>query len=153
LVLKKKMNKSIFLAAPISGFKNETIYLKFREFIIELISSLRHEGFDVFSELEQILSVEDYDSPAESIEDDFTKIKSSDIFLMIHPFRLQTSSLIELGFAYACERKILIVGNRKDLPYLAIGLEESKVVTRIIDVKKINKSVIPKIIQYLQGYK
>lgn len=141
----KMKNKRVFISTPISGFEDKAVYTKFREFIMNLIDSLRRNGFDVCSEIEQISNSGDYDSPSKSVEDDFFNIRNSDIFLMIHPSRMQTSSLIELGYACAYSKKIVIVGNKDTLPYLAKGLENSIFQTCILDVSEINKGIVPQI--------
>lgn len=141
------MNKKIFISAPISGFEDKKIYLTFRDFIIHLIAVLREAGFEVCSELEQISHTDNYDSPTKSVESDFANIASSDIFLMIHPKRMQTSSLIELGFACANKKRIVIVGKEENLPYLAKGLKESPIDTKIIEVSDINKNIMSRIIE------
>lgn len=139
------MNKKIFISTPISGFEDRTGYKKFRLFILNLIDCLRRKGFDVCSEIEQISNSEDYDSPSKSVEDDFSNINNSDFFLMIHPCRMQTSSLIELGYACANSKKIVIVGNKNTLPYLAKGLEKSNIQTYILDISEIDNGIIPQI--------
>lgn len=143
------MNKKIFISAPISGFEDKNIYRKFRDFIIKLILALRKEKFEVCSEVEQISNTENYDSPTKSVENDFANIISSDIFLMIHPKKMQTSSLIELGFACANSKKIIIVGKEDALPYLAKGLKKSQISTEFVDISEINDSIILKIINVL----
>ena len=143
------MIKKVFISAPISGFEDKKEYEEFREFVLSLIVSLRFAGFEVCSELEQISDSGDYDSPTKSVEDDLANIKSSELFLMIHPKRMQTSSLMELGFACAVSKTIIIVGNKSNLPYLAKGLESSIVKTRILDVTQISKDIIPIIIKYV----
>ena len=145
----KKHKKKIFISAPISGFGDDLTYKKFREFILKLIVLLRCYNFDVCSELELISHDSDYDNPTKSIENDFEKIKSSDIFLMVHPQKMQTSSLMELGFACAFSKKIIIVGNKTHLPYLAQGLESSNLSAHILDVKKIDDSIMPKILKLI----
>lgn len=149
-MIKMKMTKKVFISAPISGFEDKHDYEEFREFILSLIVSLRVAGFEVCSELEQISHSGDYDSPTKSVEDDLANIKSSEIFLMIHPKRMQTSSLMELGFACAISKAIIIIGKKSDLPYLAKGLESSIVKAKILDVSHISKDIIPQIIQIVK---
>lgn len=114
--------KKIFLAAPISGFSDENEYREYREKVLNLIMYLRKNSFDVYSEVERVIGKSNYDSPGDSVEDDFKKISDVDIFLLLHPKKSQTSALIELGYAYAKEKTIVIVGPTVALPYLAVGL-------------------------------
>lgn len=96
--------KTVFIAAPISGFKSNDDYTVFRKSVMELILELKKEH-KVLSELESISELADYDSPQTSVIEDTLKIRASDWFILIHPQRMQTSSLIELGNAYAMGKK------------------------------------------------
>lgn len=144
----KKMIEKVFLSAPISSFEENTRYNEFREFILKLVVSLRHIGLEVYSEVELISSYDDFDSPTESVEVDFSMIRLSDIFLLVHPCKMQTSSLIELGYAYALNKKIIIIANKIDLPYMALGLEGIK----IIDVAEMDESALTDIIDQTIEY-
>jgi nucleoside 2-deoxyribosyltransferase len=111
----------IFLAAPISGFDNIDEYKEYRNRVILLIKELR-KLFCVCSELEKVDNIETYDSPEKSVKKDFQAIEDSDVFLLLHPHKMQTSSFIELGYAYALNKKILIIAEKEELPYMALGL-------------------------------
>lgn len=134
----------IFISTPISGFSDENEYNIYREFVLKLIRKLR-ECYSVCSEVEQITDFKSYDSPGKSIVDDFKSITNNDIFLFLHPSKMQTSSLIELGYAVALNKRILIVGRREDLPYLAIGLKSYSNKTIIIDTPVLSDKTIDQI--------
>lgn len=119
--------RSIFLAAPISGFSVEQEYQKYRKSVLALIAGLRKLSFEVYSEIERISNASDYDSPENSAETDFHRIDQMDVFLLLHPVKEQSSTLIELGYAYAKGKTIVIVGDTMNLPYLVLGLKTSKV--------------------------
>ncbi len=116
------MNNKIFVAVPISGFNSETEYQFFRESVMKLISELRNRSFSVHSEIEEINDQNDYDSPEQSVRHDFEMIKVSDIFVLLYPKRIQSSALIELGYAFAINKPIVIIGPQEALPFLAQGL-------------------------------
>ena len=136
------MNKiKIFLAAPISGFADEAEYRKNRENLLKLIDKLSVK-FQVYSEISNIGSLASYDEPGESVIKDFNEIKESDIFIMYHPMNMQTSTLIELGYAVAKEKKIIIIGNTDILPYLALGLPKYSLNIKIISSSELNQIII-----------
>lgn len=145
-------NITCFLAAPISGFSDEDIYKEYREKVLKLISFLRVNSIDVYSEVEKIGQGSTYDSPGQSVIQDFSKIIESDLFIMLHPKRLQTSTLIELGYAYALNKKIIIVGTKATLPFLALGLPEANNHTKIIESLDINDSVCAAIIDIIMSH-
>lgn len=112
----------VFIAAPISGFRDPSEYRQFRTGVLRMIEKLRENSIEVFSEIENIRALNDYDSPGESAKADFARIRDADIFLMVHLHRIQTSTLIELGYAFAINKRIIIVGPEHALPYLVMGL-------------------------------
>lgn len=57
---------------------------------------------------------------------------------MFHPQKMQTSTLIELGYACAFNVKIIIIGNKNNLPYLAKGLEESEHKAKLMNISDFN---------------
>lgn len=144
------MNNCIFLATPISGFPTEAGYQEYRKEALKLISYLRENGYEVCSELENVVGSSDYDSPAKSVSDDFNSIKENDYFLLLHPARMQTSSLIEFGYACAFDKKVVAVGRKKDLPYLVIGYEEYSKKAKIVETDKLEDEAFSAILQVLQ---
>ena len=138
-------NKKIFLAAPISGFHESNEYESFRVVMTNLISYLRGKGHSVYSEIETVYDETCYDSPAKSATDDFLRISDCDTFLMLHPKRMQTSTFIELGYACALRKKLIIVGKNEDLPYLARGLKEAENHACIINPDKLDEDVFKQI--------
>lgn len=139
------MNKlKVFLATPISGFQSEDQYILYRKSVLLLIESLTN-NYEVYCELQKILDINSYDAPQDSIKNDFNAIEESDIFILLHPLRMQSSSLIELGYACALRKKLIFVGAKSDLPYLVNGLIEPDYNSVIIDSSEINDKIIAEI--------
>lgn len=140
------MNKlKIFLAAPISAFEDELHYKKSRIELLNLIKSLS-ENFQVYSEIINIQYLDSYDEPGKSVVKDFKEIIESDVFMLYHPMRMQTSTLIELGYAVAKEKKIIIISQPDILPYLALGLLKYDSDIRIVSSSELNMDVIAQIV-------
>lgn len=136
------MNKlKIFIATPISGFQSKDQYILYRESVLSLIASIV-DNYEVHCELQKILDTESYDTPQDSLKKDFNAIKEADIFILLHPMRMQSSSLIELGYACALKKKLLIVGAQNDLPYLVNGLIEPDYNSIIINSSQITEKII-----------
>lgn len=139
------MNKlKVFLATPISGFQSEDQYILYRKSVLLLIESLAN-NYEVYCELQKILDIDSYDAPQDSIKKDFNAIEESDIFILLHPLRMQSSSLIELGYACALRKKLIVVSAKSDLPYLVNGLIEPDYNSVIIDSSEINDKIITEI--------
>lgn len=145
------MKYNIFISAPISGFCNSNEYNYFRSFLLKLIKAIRKKGFEVCSEVEIISTTKDYSCPTKSVQDDFMSISKSDIFLFCHPKAMQSSSLIELGFACALNKQIVLVGKVNDLPYLARGLQNSYIQTTRIDLVDYSDSMVSNICSTIEG--
>lgn len=140
----------IFLAAPISAFPNECDYQSYRTIILNLIKVLEQD-YIVESELTKIADVSAYDNPATSAEKDFKSIDFCDFFLLHHPQKMQTSALIELGYALAKEKKVIIISDKKILPYLTLGLPEISKIVKIIDSVALNENIISEILKILKN--
>lgn len=143
--------KSIFLAAPISGFSDEKEYNEYRDKVLSLIKYLRENSFIVYSEVERVTGKSNYDSPSNSVENDFKHICESDVFLLLHPKKVQTSALIELGYAYAKMKNIVMVGPKTALPYLALGLPSANSSVRIIDAVALTVQTFEQILAAVYG--
>ena len=139
------MNRiKIFLAAPISGFKDEYEYRRNRENLLNLITELR-KYFCVYSEILNIGSLKSYDEPGESAKKDFNEISDADIFIIYHPMSMQSSTMIELGYAVAKEKKIIVIGEKDKLPYLALGLPQYSSKVKIISSSDLNEAVFQEV--------
>lgn len=140
-----------FLSTPISAFEASDAYIEYRQQILKFISVLRERNI-VYSEIEQICELNYYDKPSDALSKDLNIIDESEMFVIHHPFRMQTSTLIELGYAVALNKKIIIIGKKKDLPYLALGLPEKMNNALIIDTSSLSVQTAEEILQKLQDY-
>lgn len=138
------IKQRVFLATPMSGFQSKQQYIAHRKHVLQLITALSPK-YDICSELQNVYSIDAYDTPEESVQKDFNGIKVADIFLLLHPARMQTSSLIELGYACALRKKLVIVGEKADLPYLVHGLTQPDYNAIAIYSSTLNEKTIIKI--------
>lgn len=90
-----------------------------------------------------------YASPEESAITDLNAIENATHFILFYPYKTSTSALIELGYALALRKKILIaVPDLKELPYLAQGLGYCKYNTKYI-VKSVDKITVTDLLAFL----
>lgn len=120
-------NKNIFIATPIAGFLNKEDYKKYRRLIEAVIVELKNiKGLgNIYCEITNLDDVYNYDTPAVSAMKDFNNILNSEYFVLLYPQRVVSSALIELGYALAEGKKILIISSSKEaLPYMALELDK-----------------------------
>ena len=136
--------EKIFLATPISAFTDPAEYDAFRQNVIRLIAALR-DRYSVYCEIERVADSDDYDTPAEAVVKDFGKIDEADIFMLVHLKKCQTSAFMELGYAFARGKEIVLVGPKDALPYMALGLDVPGHTARMIEVERLDDEAIQKI--------
>lgn len=115
---------SVFVSAPIAGFDNDIEYAEFREKLLCLVQKIRdcEVVTELYSALSSVSSQSEYDSPQKAAIQDLGALNKATHFILFYPKRVPSSALIELGFALAQNKKILIIVNRiSDLPYMAQG--------------------------------
>ncbi|MBO4917668.1 MAG: hypothetical protein J5374_07280 [Bacteroidales bacterium] len=145
------MNNTVFIATPISGFDTHEEYFEYRKKVLNLVCFLRSEGYDVCTEIESITDADNYDSPGSSVKEDFESIRDAGCFILLHPKRMQTSSLIEFGYACAMDKDIIIVGERVNLPYLMVGYSEYWPRATILEATSLDMEVFQKIVTIINS--
>lgn len=137
---------NIFLSTPISCFEDKNELSNYKQSIKLLLKELKKEH-DVCSEIESIYEESDYDTPEKSIVTDLEAVKKCDFFVFHYPKKVSTSALIELGFAIACNKTIIIITPTiSTLPYLAIGIRAQCPNSQIIQSKTLDHECIKKIL-------
>lgn len=136
--------KRIFLATPISAFTDPAEYDAFRQNVIRLIAALR-DRYSVYCEIERVADSDDYDTPVEAVIKDFGKIDEADIFMLVHLKKCQTSAFMELGYAFARGKEIVLVGPKDALPYMALGLDVPGHTARMIEAERLDDETIKRI--------
>ena len=121
----KKNN--VFIASPIAGFLTNQDYDKYSNLLKEVVENLKRRNNigNIYCEIANITNILEYDSPAKSVVKDFKHIKESDFFILLYPQKIVSSALIELGYAVAENKNILIISPYQEiLPYMVLGFEE-----------------------------
>lgn len=117
----------IFIASPMSGFNDEIAYKENREIVLSTLDHLsnKSELQSVYFAGQHIKSKADFTPSKSALENDISALENADIFLLIYPDRVFSSVLIEIGYAMALNKSILImIKKREDLPYLLKQAEE-----------------------------
>ena len=138
----KVMSKmKIFIDSPISGYSDNEHYICYKKGVLNLIKELRKDHI-VYSETEKISDINSYDNPGKSALKDFCKIQESDVFILVHPAKMQTSTFIELGYDIAHNKRIVIVSEKNNLPFLTLGLCDIFNNVRIVPYMNLNDTTI-----------
>lgn len=141
----------IFLATPIAGFESETQMVEYKNSLSPFFDSIR-KAHILYAEIENINQVSDYDSPSYSVQHDFGLIDEFDVFILHYPKKMATSALIELGYAIAKQKRVIIIVDKQDtLPYLGQGLEAACDNVSIILFENLNMKCAQKILSILNN--
>lgn len=122
----------------------------YRKEILRFIKKIREKHI-IYSEIEGICNKKDYDSPADSIVKDIDSIQKCDIFILHYPEKTPTSALIELGFAIAYGKRIIIITpDAYSLPYLAIGIPTYCRSSSIIESEDFNQKAMEQVLMAIE---
>lgn len=125
-----------------SCFKTKNEILAYKNCISFLLGKLK-EYHNVCSEIDKIEEETDFDTPEKSISSDLESIQECDVFILHYPKEVPTSALVELGFAIAFEKKVIIITPKKNmLPYLIKGISAMNLDSVIIESEDIDDKLI-----------
>ena len=120
-------SKSLFIATPISTFSSNDEYMRFRSWIMGLTKKITESEIfgEVFCVACIVKSQSSLNDPIESLVGDIAELEKASHFLFIYPVETPTSALIELGYALA-KNKTIIIAHAKDtaLPFMATKLDK-----------------------------
>ena len=143
---------NIFLSTPISSFDGMDALNAYRAEVINLIVSLK-KRHTVCAEIERFALDSDFDTPEKSIDSDLRAVRDCDLFIMHYPICAPTSALIELGFAIAEDKKIIIIApETKALPYLVREVQKFKSCAAIIEKGTLDNECIAEILQTVDSF-
>jgi hypothetical protein len=128
----------LFVSAPMASFETESEFKSSRDAIFDVVKGIKRScSFDdVFYAGTEIESFKEFDSADLSVIEDYDATYHSKYFLLFYPERLATSALIELGWAMAFKKPIIIFyKDHEDLPFLMKHLEGSYTNIRLYKYK------------------
>ena len=115
----------VFLSAPMAALNDNAAYQKSRAETLKVFNALHADcGFKVYWAMENIESIDQFDSRDAAVLEDLTALDKSATFVLLYPEKLATSALFEAGYALALGRRShFFVRETKQLPYLMQKLE------------------------------
>ena len=119
----------LFVSAPMASFSSNQEFQSSRASVSDVVRDLKNScGFNkIFYAGAEITSFKDFEQANLSVIQDFDALYNSQYFLMFYPESLVTSALIELGWAMAFNKPIIIFikEEREKLPFLMQNLDSA----------------------------
>ncbi|WP_018983683.1 hypothetical protein [Salinimonas chungwhensis] len=118
-----KNENEIFISSPVSSFSD--VELDQLTFILERVQNqlLKNTQLKTYCAAIEVKKNNGFDSPEDSVIEDLKKITNCSGFLLFYPKKVASSALIELGYAVALKKPILIIASdANDIPFMARGM-------------------------------
>ena len=128
----------LFVSAPMAAFDTDQEFKAARNATLDVVRGIKkHCRFkDVFYAGNEIESRKDFESEDLSVVEDYDACYRSKYFILIYPRKIATSALIELGWAMAHMKPIIIFAkDREDLPFLVKNADSVFANLRIYEYK------------------
>ncbi|UTR14032.1 DUF4406 domain-containing protein [Salipaludibacillus sp. LMS25] len=121
------MGKKIFLAAPFKSLvdkKTSVLEDDMKKRLIELITYLENSGYEVHNAHKRELWGKEFMTPEQCTKIDYEEIASCDIFIAFPGLPASPGTHIEIGWASALNKKIilLLLEGLENYAYLVRGL-------------------------------
>lgn len=145
------VSNQLFISTPISTFSQVEL-LQFENWCRGLETKLKDEfdGLGIYCAILGLMNSSDFDNPETSVRKDLEALSSCSGFVMLYPKKVASSVLIELGYAIALKKPILIITHaRNELPHLTKGLEISAERVKILEVKSIQNESLSHIVEFI----
>jgi hypothetical protein len=122
-----KYEYDIFISFPIAAMPDPIKRKEINDFANNLEKELNKLGYKKnFNASLHFTGKHDHQAPKVAAKIDFDALNKSRNFLLIYPEKLPTSALIELGYALAGNKNIIMCSdNIHTLPFLARGFNET----------------------------
>lgn len=123
-----EMKHDAFLAAPMASHTSDAEYKRDREDMNEIVDAMEKEcGFtSVFYAGKHIPTSKQFDAADISVKNDYEALRSSRRFVLVYPFKLASSVLVEAGMAIALKKPTIIFArDRNELPFLLKEAEQA----------------------------
>lgn len=120
--------KNVFISSPMASIEDPTEYQKFQKDMKQIQNALKIscKVKNVYYPGENIEGKERFEGKKKAINNNFHKLKECEYLLVVYPKALVTSVLVEIGYAIALSKKIIVfVKNKNDLPYILKEADKS----------------------------
>ena len=119
--------KSVFLSSPMASLEDDE-YEQFQDQMLRVQATIKKEckSKEVFYPGQNIEKVERFEGKQKAINKNFARLKECEYLLVIYPEALTSSVLVEIGYAMALSKKIIVfVRDRNNLPYILQEADKS----------------------------
>lgn len=132
---------SIFISTPMSAFNDELELEDNSTLIQKLYNTLEEMGYNnIKCPALNINNSKKFNDRESAIVDDLRNLQKAEYFLCIYPIKLASSVLVEIGYALSKSKKcIIIVKDRKDLPFLLQEADKRVTNFKIYEINEIKR--------------
>ncbi len=149
------LESNLFVSTPISAFDDNDQYILFRNWLTGLLCKIQSKSYfdQIFCVADLVKDQNSLDDPKKSLISDLAELDNSTCFLLIYPKPTATSALIELGYALAHKKNILLVHPEStDLPFMACQMHKVYENVTKLQVKGFNQVAIDEICKQINEY-
>lgn len=148
-----KYEYDVFISFPIAAMPDKIKRKEINDFANALEKKLNDIGYKRnFNASLHFSDKHEHQAPKVAAKIDFSALSSSRNFLLIYPEKLPTSALIELGYALAKSKNIIMCSNDiHTLPFLARGFNETFENVNFIEYKD-NEQLLSNLTQTHDSY-
>lgn len=146
------VSPSLFISTPISSYKSEEDFSRLRAWLYTLAKKIATSipQCPVFCAACEITSPTHTDDPVESVKRDLQILDASTHFVLVFPEKLASSALIELGYALAKKKPVLIIApSSSALPFMALGLGNSDYNVSVKTTDPLSDKAIESIVNFV----
>lgn len=120
-----KLKYKVFITSPMASFQDNEKYTSDRLGVINIVSALKKfcSADNVYYPGIEIPSIPHFDDNLVATRQELEALQNSELFMLIYPERVPSSSLFLTGYAIATGKISIIFSKRKTLPFLMQELD------------------------------
>lgn len=137
---------SVFLCGPMASLPSDDAYRDSRQLMQDIAEALYQVGMSpTYYGGKEIFSVDDFEESIKSVKNNFQQFKKSECVLVVYPEPLTSSVLVEIGYAIALTKPMVIfTKSSDDLPFLLKEIDKSLTTVNVFEYKN-SQDILKKI--------
>lgn len=116
----------VFVASPMASV-DDVAFATTRGVVLAILAAIRAAGGTAFSAIERIATKLEFDAPNVAVMDDLDALDRARSLVLFYPAPVATSALVEVGYALAREKTIVLLAPQRDvLPYVLTQIDDRR---------------------------